>query len=163
MLANQNRNKVFLVIIAILLLTNIAMLGILLQKKVPGKESGAKPDKKAFISNLLQKEIGFSSEQLVQYDTLSSLHRQKMGKLYDGMRSNKTPQFKQLVAVSFNDTAINAIADQSTAAQRIIEVNMFNHIKSIRMLCTPEQLPKFDSLFVKVFNWREESRKKVEK
>lgn len=163
MVANQNRNKVFLVIIAILVITNIAMLGILLQKKAPGKDQGAKPDKKAFISNLLQQEIGFSREQLVQYDTLSSLHRQRVGRLYDGMRANKTPQFRELVANNFNDTAISAMADQSTMAQKNIEVNMFNHIKRIRLLCTPEQLPKFDSLFVKVFNWREESRKKLEK
>jgi len=163
MISNQNRSKVFLVIIAILLITNIAMLGIFLQKKTPDKQPNDRPDKKAYILNLLKEEIGFNQQQLVEYDTLSNRHRQKMGRLYDSMRNNKRPQFKQLAALDFSDSAISSVANQSTAAQKIIELNMFSHIKNIRQLCTPEQLPKFDSLFIKVFNWREELRKKNEK
>ncbi|MEP7143201.1 MAG: hypothetical protein ABI707_10045 [Ferruginibacter sp.] len=162
MINNQNRSKVFLVIIAILLIANIAMLAFFLQKKGLARQSD-RPDKKAFISNLLQKEIGFDQQQLSQYDTLSNRNREKIGKLFENVRNNKTRQFKQLVALNFNDSAVKLVAGQSAASQEIIEMNMFNHIKSIRLLCTPEQLPKFDSLFVKVFNWREEARKKTGK
>ena len=162
MINTQNRSKVFLVIIAILLIANIAMLVFFLQKKEPGRQADRR-DKRAFIANLLQKEIGFDQQQLSQYDTLSNQHREAIGKLFENIRDKKTAQFKQLAAVNFNDTAISRVAAQSAVSQEPIEVNMFNHIKSIRLLCTPEQLPKFDSLFVKVFNWRQEARKKAGK
>ncbi|MEJ7586011.1 MAG: hypothetical protein WKI04_00480 [Ferruginibacter sp.] len=146
-------------IIAILLIANIAMLAFFLQKKTLGNQA-APQDKKAFIVALLKEEVGFSKDQLVKYDTLSNRHREKIGRLYDNIRNNKTVQFKKLAAVNFNDSAISELAEQSTASQRVIETNMFNHIKNIRMLCTPEQLSRFDAVFFKIFNWKEEARKK---
>jgi hypothetical protein len=162
MINNQNRSKVFLVIIAILLIANIALLAFFLQKKGPDKFAN-RPDKKAFIANFLQKEIGFNQQQLVTYDSLSNQHREKLDGLYDSIRNIKTGQFKQLASLNFSDSAINAMADQSAASQKIIEIDMFDHIKGIRLLCTPGQLPKFDSLFIKVFNRRGEGRKKADK
>src|SRR5665647_869354 len=157
MINNQNKSKVFLVIIAILLIANIAMLAFFLQKKGSGKQGG-RPDRKAFIANFLKKDIGFNQQQLIQYDTLSNRHRKKISSLFENVRNNKNEQFQQLLAGDFSDSAINVVADQSAASQKIMEVQMFNHIKSIRLLCTPEQLPKFDSLFIKVFNRRSEER-----
>jgi periplasmic protein CpxP/Spy len=162
MIINQNRSKIFLAIIAILLIINIVLIGFFLQKKAQDKQ-GERPDRKAFTANFLQKEIGFNPVQLSKYDTLSNLHRQKISGLFENIRNNKTRQFKELVTLDFTDSAINMVAGQSAAAQKIIDMTMFNHIKSIRMLCTREQLPKFDSLFVKVLNRKGEGRKKSEK
>ena len=39
-----------------------------------------------------------------------------------------------------------------------MEVRMFNHLKRIRMLCTPGQRPRFDSLFVRILNRRGEGK-----
>ena len=74
--------------------------------------------------------------------------------MFDGLRSSKDNQFKQLTAGNFSDSVMNSVADQSAASQKIMELQMFSHLKNIRMLCTPEQLPKFDSLFVKILNRR---------
>ena len=162
MINNQNQRKVFLVIIAILVIANIAMLAFFLQKKRPDKQGG-RPDRKTIIANFLKNDIGFNQQQLIQYDTLSNLHREKIGSLFENVRINKNEQFKQLVAGNFSDSAINLVADQSAASQKIMEVQMFNHIKSIRLLCIPGQLPKFDSSFYKVFSRRGEGRKKTAK
>ncbi|MEO5889210.1 MAG: hypothetical protein ABIQ31_03100 [Ferruginibacter sp.] len=162
MINDRNKSKVFLLVIAILLIANIGMLIFFLQKKGPGNDNG-RPDKKTFIVNLLKNEIGFSAGQLVQYDTLSSRHRQKVGGLYENIRNNKVSQFKKLAAADFSDSSISEVVDQSTTSQKIVEINMFNHIRSVRQICTAEQLPKFDSLFVKIFNWRDEARKKAGK
>ncbi|MCW3089198.1 MAG: hypothetical protein JWP81_267 [Ferruginibacter sp.] len=162
MINTQNQRKVFLVIIAILLLANISMLAFFLQKKAPENKE-IRPDRKTIIMNFLQKEIGFNSQQLAQYDTLSKQHREKISSLFDTLRKNKTQQFKQLVTGNFGDSVIEVLADQSAASQKIIEVNMFKHIRSIRNLCTPEQLPKYDSLFGKIFNRSRDGRKKTTK
>ena len=160
MINKQNRSKVFLVIIGILLIANIAMLSFFLMKKDTGRHEKG-PDRKAMISDFLKKEIGFTPEQLQQYDTLSTRHRENMKKMFENLRGSKDNQFKQLTAGNFNDSIMTSVADQSAASQKIMELQMFNHLKSIRMLCTPEQLPKFDSLFVKILNRRGgEGRKK---
>ena len=153
MINNQNRNKVFLTIIGILLVANIAMVSFFLLKKDGGKRE-KRPDRKTMIANFLKTEIGFSTAQLQQYDTLSTKHTENMKSIFDSLRSSKDKQFKVLTAADFNDSVMNSIADQSAVTQKIMELKMFNHLKNIRMLCTPEQQPKFDSLFVKVLNRR---------
>ncbi len=160
MINKQNRSKVFLTIIGILLVANIAMLTFFIMKKDTGRHQ-KRQDRKEMIANFLKNEIGFSAAQLQQYDTLSNKHRENIKEMFEKSRSTKDMQFKQLAAGDFSDSIINSVADQSSASQKIMELHMFNHLKKVRMLCTPEQQPKFDSLFVKILNRRGgEGRKK---
>jgi periplasmic protein CpxP/Spy len=153
MINKQNRSKVFLTIIGILLVANIVMVSFFLMKK-DGKGREKKPEWKAVISGFLKNEIGFDTVQLKLYDSLSDRHRGNMKKLTDSLRSTKEKQFKELAALNFSDSAMNAVADRSSSTQKTMELRMFNHLRNIRMLCKPEQLPKFDSLFGKVLNRR---------
>lgn len=163
MINRQNRSKVFLLVIAILLVANIAMVAFFLMKK-DYRRSEKRPDRKTMIAEFLKKEIGFTPEQLLQYDTLSTKHQENVKKMFESHRASKDKQFKELAAGDFSDSIINRVADQSAGSQKIMELQMFNHLKNIRMLCTPEQLPKFDSLFVKILNRRGgEGKKKLTK
>lgn len=151
MINKQNRSKVFLAIIGILLVANIALVSFFLLKKDGGKRE-KRPDKKAMISAFLKNEIGFDTVQLKQYDTLSDRHKENMKKMMDSLRSPKDLQFKELAAGGFSDSVMNSLAEQSATVQKAMELRMFNHLRKIRLLCTPEQQPKFDSLFGKVFS-----------
>ena len=154
----QNRSKRLVLLIGILLLTNIMLAALLLMKRDrPGNER--RPDRKTMIATFLRDEIGFTQEQLRQYDTLSSRHQENVRKMFENHRASKDKQFKQLVAGDFSDSIISAVADTSATAQRSMEVRMFNHLKRIRMLCTPGQRPRFDSLFVRILNRRGEGKK----
>ena len=153
MINTQNKSKIFLSIIGILLVANIAMVSFFLLKKDGGKHE-KRSDRKTMIANFLKNEIGFNAQQLQQYDTLSNEHKENMKNMFDSLRSTKDRQFKELTAANFNDSVMNSIADQSAAAQKTMELQMFNHLKNVRLLCTPEQQPKFDSLFVKILNRR---------
>lgn len=162
MINDNNRSKVFISIIGILLVANIALVSFFLLKKDGGKPE-KRPDRKTMIANFLKNEIGFSAAQLQQYDTLSTGHSEKIKNMFDSLRSNKDKQFKQLAMADFSDSAMNQIAEQSGHTQKMMELKMFNHLKKIRLLCTSEQQPKFDSLFVKVLNRRGgDARKKQE-
>lgn len=163
MINKQNRSKVFLTIIGILLVANIALVYFFLIKKDCPKGDKQRPDKKTIISHYLKTEIGFDTVQLKQYDTMSDRHKENMKKMMDNLRSPKEKQFKDLAAANFSDSALDAVATQSAATQKIIELQMFNHLKKIRALCTPAQLPKFDSTFGKVLTRRSiDGRKKEE-
>ncbi|MBK8522150.1 MAG: hypothetical protein IPL54_15195 [Chitinophagaceae bacterium] len=151
MINKENRSKVFLTIIGILLVANITLVSFFLLKKDDSKRE-KRPDRKAMISAFLKNEIGFDTVQLMQYDTLSNRHKENMKKMMDSLRIPKEQQFKELATVNFSDSAMNSLAEQSATVQKIMELRMFNHLRKIRLLCTPEQLPKFDSLFGKVFS-----------
>lgn len=159
MINKQNRSKVFLAIIGILLVANIAMVSFFLLNRDCDKRE-KKPDRKTIIANFLKTEIGFDTLQLQQYDLLGNRHKDNMKKMMDSLRSTKDNQFKELTAAGFSDSAMNSIADQSAVSQKAMELRSFNHLKKIRLLCKPEQLPKFDSLFGKVLNRRNGEPKK---
>ena len=153
MINKQNRSKVLLSIIAILLVANIALVSFFLMKK-DNRRQDKRMDRKTMIADFLKKEIGFDAVQLQQYDTLSSGHRENMKKMFDSLKSSKDKQFAALTAGNFSDSVMNSVADQSAASQKMMELHMFNHLKNVRLLCKPEQLGKFDSLFVKILNRR---------
>lgn len=159
---HSKKSKIFLIIIAILLISNIVLLSFFLQKKA--SDSPAKrPDRKVYISEFLKTEIGFNQQQLLQYDRLSDEQKTIMKSFFENMRNRKKQQFQQLVAGDFSDSCINRLADESGATQKQMEVQMFNHIRSVRALCLPGQLPKFDTSFVKVFNKKGGDSKKKTK
>lgn len=151
MINKQNKSKALLAIIGILLIANIGLVLFLLLKK---EERHEKPDRKVVIGNFLKQEIGFDTAQLSQYNQLSDTHRENMKAFMDSLRNSKEKQFKELAAADFTDSAMNIIAEQSAANQKLMELRMFGHLKKIRMLCTAQQRPAFDSLFGKLLNKR---------
>ncbi len=153
MINKQNRSKIFLAIIGILLVANIALVSFLIFKKDDSRHY-KRMDKKVMIANFLKNEIGFDTVQLQQYDTLSTRHADNMKRTMDSLRTAKENQFKELAAAGFSDSAMSLVAERSAITQKAMELRMFNHIRKIRQLSKPEQLPKFDSLFGKMLNRR---------
>lgn len=158
-MSTTSKNKMLLVAVVILLLTNIGMILFFLNHR-GGEKGRSHGSREEVMTGFLQKDIGFSKSQMEQYDTLSKAHRDKVKAIFDEVRSNKEQQFKLLAAQNFDDSAIHTIAAQSAEKQKVIEEQMFTHLKEVRKICTPDQLPKFDSLFYKVWDRRGESRKK---
>ena len=156
-MSTNSKNKVLLIAVVILLLTNIAMLVFFL-KESPKK--GGHGGREAMMTEFLQKEIGFTPQQIQQYDTLSKQHREKMKAMFEEAGKNKENQLKQLAAAGFSDSSINSIAGQSAEKQKVLEISMFEHLRELRRICTPEQQPKFDSLVYKILGRRGEGRKK---
>lgn len=158
-MSTQAKSKLFILIIGILLVTNIGMLVFFnWHKEEPKKSRG----RDVMLKEFLQNDIGFSAAQLQQYDTLSKRHREKMKISFDAIKNSKEQQFKELGGKGFSDSAINTAIQQSVENQKIMEMQMFNHLAAIRRLCFAEQLPKFDSLFYKVWFRKGDSKKKPE-
>ena len=88
MIKEQNRSKVLITIIGILLVANIALVSFFLFKN-DGIKYEKRSDRITMITNFLKKEIGFSADQLQQYDTLSNKHRENMKAMFDSLRRSK--------------------------------------------------------------------------
>jgi len=158
-MSTQSKNKILLIIIGILLITNIALVSFYSLSK-PAEKKGVRPDRTAMISAFLKNELKFSQPQLSQYDSLSNQHRILIKAKFDAIKKEKESEFNQLTQDNFNDSSINNTAVLFSTKQKEIEIIMFNYFKDIRNLCTPEQQPKFDSLFYKMLTKKNDARKK---
>lgn len=146
-----SKNKILLLIIGILLVTNIIMLFFFVGKKEPGHKD-FRAGRDAYLADFLHKEIGFNDSQLAQFTALNKQHRENVKSRMDSMRNEKEQLVKELGSHAFNDSSINLLATQSAEKQKLMEVQMLQYFKAIRNLCNKEQQPKFDSLFYKVIH-----------
>ena len=152
------KSKILIIIIGILLVANIILIALLVLKQ--NTKKGMRGDRFMMITLFLKNDMVFNNEQLHQYDSINTQHRIKMKTLFDGIQKEKEEQFKKLTEAQFSDIAINTTAELSSNKQKEVEFIMLHHFKDIRDLCTPQQLPKFDSLFYKVLDRRGGEMKK---
>ena len=158
-MSTPSKTKALVAAVVFLLLTNIAVLVFFLCCKGPGKKD-FHGGREVMMKEFLQKDVGFTPQQIAQYDTLSKQHRENIKASFDEMRNNKQEQFKELGRNGFSDSAVTVAANKASAMQKEMEVKMISHFKEIRKLCTAEQQPKFDSLFYKIWNKKDDKRKK---
>jgi mevalonate kinase len=159
---SKSRSLIF--IIAVLLLTNIAVLGYFLWFKKPNKHDNGEKGHKG-IATALQNEVGFNEQQVAQYRELKEKQWATIKPMFDEMRKAKDSFFLLLSKEDVNDSLLNKSADIIAQKQKALELQAFNHFKQIRTLCTSEQLPKYDSLVQQLIRkmgkpFRGESNKK---
>lgn len=139
-------NKSLIIIIIILLITNVVMLAVWWksnshEEKKPGKSK---------MAEYLKTDLGFSQQQMTLFDSIKTEHRSEAKKLFDGFRAEKSSIYKEIGKQEFADSSLNAAAGFAAQKQLVLEKMMLDHLKEIRALCTPAQLPKFDTGFYKI-------------
>ncbi|MEP6673519.1 MAG: hypothetical protein ABJA78_00125 [Ferruginibacter sp.] len=160
-MSTSSKSKILLIAVIVLLLTNIGMLFFFLRDG-DNNDPGKRPPRgrEVMMKEFLQKEIGFNEKQMQQYDTLSKQHRDNVKASFDEVRASKQEWYRQLGAGGFTDSAINGVASRTAEVQQQMEYKMLLHFKEIRKLCSPDQQPKFDSLFYKVWDKKAGDKKK---
>ncbi|MFI5130888.1 MAG: Spy/CpxP family protein refolding chaperone [Chitinophagales bacterium] len=147
---NPSRNRNLIFIIAVLLLTNIAVLAYFLWIKQPvQKRGGGNP--KIGIADRLKDSVGFSDEQVAQYEKLKDDQWTSLRPMFDEMRKAKDNFFKLLSDPNSSDSVIDRASDVIAQKQKALDVQTFNHFKKVRALCTPEQQAKYDSMIQRMF------------
>ena len=146
MRTEKSSDKIFIIIIALLLVANIATLAMLLS----GGGKDGPDDHHNAMRNYLKNEVGFTEQQLVNFDTVKSQHRSKVKQLFDEMRDRKTNSLKQLGSAGFSDSTLAKTAAAAGDEQQSLELNMLQHLREIRNICTPAQRAVFDTGFYKV-------------
>jgi periplasmic protein CpxP/Spy len=135
------RNKTLLFIIAILLLTNIAMLVFFMKCNKPHEEN-----KRIGFTERLKKEVGFTPEQIAVFEPKKKAFWDNMRKRFDNIKKTKEDFYYQLYNPSIPDSIITGKAEVIGDQQKELDLFVIRHFKEVRTLCTPEQLPKYDSV-----------------
>lgn len=146
---NTKKTKALVTIIIFLLITNIAMLIFFIVLSKPAERKSRNRDQNGMY-NSLQNEVGFSKDQLGQYQALRKEQMDKAKPLFNELRDAKKDFYGLIYADNISDSLINADADSIAQKQKTLDMQMFRYFKSIRNICTPGQLQKFDSTIKKV-------------
>lgn len=149
-MSNTPRNRNLLIIIAVLLLTNIAVLGYFLLLKKPAKPFNNEREKNG-ITEALQKEVGFTDEQVAKYKELKEKQQQAIRPMFDDMRKAKDSLFSLLNKDNVADSVLDKMGDVIAQKQKALDLQTFKHFKNLRNLCTVDQQPKYDSMLVRMF------------
>ncbi len=144
------KNKSLVSIIIFLLITNIAMLIFFLVLNNPAQKNGRTRDQNG-MSGMLQKEVGFSKDQLDKYQSLRKEDLDSIHNLFDGLRKSKMSFYSLIYSSNVADSSVKNAADLVAENQKILDLKMFTHFKMVRNICNLDQLEKFDSTIKKVF------------
>jgi periplasmic protein CpxP/Spy len=139
---SSSKNKVLLAIIVILLLTNIGMLAFVFKNSNPPEP----PPKGPGFTERLKKEVGFSEDQMKVFEPKKKIFWTSMHERLDRIKTAKENFYLQMYDASVPDSVLVAKADAIGNQQRDLDLYVIRHFKDVRMLCTPAQLIRFDSL-----------------
>lgn len=148
---SQAKNKVLIFIITILLLTNMAVLVYFLWLKQPPKINRNNFNRDGMAESL-KNEVGFSDKQVAQYTQLRDKQWDTMRMRFDDLRKAKDSLFSLVSITDVPDSTLNSVTDKIAERQKALDLQTFIHFKAVRQLCTPDQLPKYDSLVKKMFH-----------
>ena len=140
----SNSRPLFL-IIGVLLISNIVLLILFLNKKPE-----IKPETRGRFVEFLRRDVGFQEEQIKEYESLKDGHRQKMKILFDELQKTKANFFLQLREADATTANIDSAAALIGERQAALDKQIYYHFGRLRTLCNPAQLQKFDSLFPQV-------------
>src|SRR3954468_2406513 len=101
-------NKVLVFVIAVLLLSNIAMLYFYLtdcrdNKKKPDNNGGMR----AYMIKTLKDSVGFNDQQIASYQQMSDKHKATMKPLFEDITNAKDSLYKLLLIDKPSDSLVN--------------------------------------------------------
>lgn len=136
----ENKKLLTFSIIALFLL-NLGTLGFLwagrLHRPVPPP-----PPPAHNAADFLAHELHFTPEQQKQFGSMRETHHQRIHAIQDSLHALREQFFDELSAP--NASRADSLAAQIGRMQAEIEKLTFDHFRTIRSLCTPEQQKKFD-------------------
>ena len=146
---NISKNRVLIIIIVLLLLTNIFLIAYY---SFFNKKRGPNPKGKDGFVLALKKEVGFDEKQLNEFSQLKETYWTTARKKMDDIRRIKGALLNLTKQTEVQDSVVENYADSIAMLQKQVEIESFRHFQKSRAICTPNQLPAYDSLMKKVFS-----------
>ncbi|MEO6330331.1 MAG: hypothetical protein ABIO55_15460 [Ginsengibacter sp.] len=145
MMTPEKKIRSLIFAIVFLLITNIALLLFL----VLNRDDHHKTDNRGLntVGTFLKDEIGFDDQQMSIYQNLRKSDFERGKPEFDSLKAAKGRFYLNIYNDTIPDSVINKLAVTIGEAQIAVDRHMLRHFKSLRRICTPAQLPKFDSSF----------------
>ena len=134
----MNRRKFYLLLIGLLIISNLATLFFMMQKRIH-KPFDDGPKK------VIIEKLAFDEEQIVAYEKLIDQHIMDI-RANDQKIIQLKKELYHLLLKRYSNQEIDSLTNEIGCTQQEIERIHFNHFKGIKAICTPEQMPNFDLL-----------------
>lgn len=136
------QNKLLVLLVAILLIANLALMFyfFVFRNEHKTDSSSSRP-----VSDFVQKQLGFNSDQVARFQQLRDEHKQAVRPIIDDIKKLKDSLYNLLQTPQDDSVAVNLI-DKIGERQKDWELMIFHHFQKMRAICDSSQLPKFDSL-----------------
>jgi hypothetical protein len=99
---------------------------------------------------MLQKDVGFTRDQLDTYQVLRKDQLDSIHILFDEVRKAKMNFYNLIYTPNVADSTLISAADEIAVRQKNLDLHMINHFKKVRNICSPDQVQKFDSSIKKI-------------
>ena len=143
------RNKILVLIIAALLISNLTVLGFLLW----GKNCERKPQERGkSFSDYFERQLEFTPEQVTKFQQLRDAHFENIRPYLKDVRAAKDSLFSLMRLTNVPDSVVEKAANDLAQKEKAQELQSFRHFRSVRELCNDQQKIKFDSLVNKIIN-----------
>jgi protein CpxP len=143
------RNKILVLIIGVLILSNLVLGGFMLF----GKKETKKPQERGkSFSDFFEKQLGFTPEQVTKFHQLRDEHFENIRPILKEVRTAKDSLFSLMHQENLPDSVLEKAANYLAQKEKAQELQSFRHFSRVRDLCTEDQKVKFDSLMNKIIN-----------
>ena len=128
------KTKLLYFLLATLIITNIALLFMLIKKPHQQKKDGG---------NFLVKELQFDENQRERFRFFDSQHRETIMGFDEEIRASKDILFSSFSKLNFSSDSISKRIGKLEGEK---EQEIFTFFKQVRKICTEKQALKFDKL-----------------
>lgn len=144
------RQRWLLVLVAILLITNIATLSIYWLKK-PSHDGPPQPGRREKrMGQFMVDQLKFDQQQEAAYWKLRDSMITTQRPVMDSMRSAKKSFFDLLNQSGLNDSTLYSRSNEIADLQKRLDLATFRHFQKVRAICRPDQLQKFDTVIQEI-------------
>lgn len=151
---NWNKYNLTKVIIALLLIINIATLSIIWiyiinDKKNPYEDFPPPPKDPG---ELMQKEFGFNDKQIKEFEALKKELFSDSDVLFKSLDSLQIILVNELYKSVPNQKETDSILTVISSLHQKLEAARFNHFKKVLSICNAEQKEKFKPVLLQMFS-----------
>lgn len=146
-------NKLLVLVIALLLVSNIVLVYLLVfgaQKKQAKKE---RPDP----TEIMIREVGMNKEQAATHKQLKDEHFKNVRPFYDSLRAAKAAYFGLIKDTAASAGTMAAYRGQIAYWQTYIDSMTFAHFRKMRGILATDQQPKYDEFVQKLMQRKKDT------
>ena len=136
-------NKWVLLLVVTLVITNLVLAFIAFSQK-----------KSTRSDNSFKTQVGLSEEQAKIFEEKKKNYFALMKPQWEKVAELKDSLYRHLGDERVPDSLIASYVDKWHAINRHSDIKLFLHFREMRAHCTPEQLPRFDSVVTKMVTRR---------
>ena len=145
------QNKLLIKLIILLVVMNLAIMIFLIISKPPMPMDGRRPDRNMNeVFGVLKDELQLNATQIEQLKSLREDFFMKESKLAKTIKSQRDSMNELMFNAQTDTLLVKSIAKRVSDNEYKMEILRFEQAKTLKTICTPAQMKKFESLVIDI-------------